>query len=150
MSAPTKPFTITGATPATASTTAVIGSSIPDENVAITPYDTLTMEADIVGGTGGTLDIYVQRTFDGGTTWRDYVHFPQVAAATTKRYSHSPSLDGQIYEVGQGTTPALAAGTSANGKWGSHLRVLAVSGSGTSAAGSVTVKFIFGRSDRRS
>jgi hypothetical protein len=151
MSLPTKILTITGATPASA-TTAVVGLAIPAEadNIVLGAYESLTMQASLTGGTGGTLDVYVQRSFDGGTTWRDYWHVTQVAAGATKHFDCSPTLDSSTYEVGQATTPALAAGQCAGGKWGQMLRVIATGGAGTTVAGSATVKFVFGRNERRS
>jgi len=148
MSAPNLTLTITGATAASA-TTAALGSPIPGSGEGpIAYYDTLEIEADLTGPTGGTLDVYVQRSRDGGTTYRDYIHFPQVAAGATKRYTVSPALSNTIVEVGQGTSPALAANTCAGGKWGPQLRLMVTTGAGTSVAGSVTVKFHFSRSEK--
>lgn len=148
MAAPVLTQIITGATAAVAST-AAIGSSIPSSGEGpLSYYDSLEIEADLTGPTGGTLDLYVQRSFDGGTTWRDYIHFPQVAATVTTRFSVSPALTNTIVVVGQNTSPALAVNTCAGGKWGPQLRLLATTGVGTSVAGSVTVKFTFSRNEK--
>jgi hypothetical protein len=42
--------------------------------------EALTIVLDLRGGTGGTLDVYLQTSHDGGTTWFDYAHAAQLAS----------------------------------------------------------------------
>jgi|SRR5579885_1167592 len=107
-------------------------------------YRTATIYANIQGGTGGTLDIYIQISPDGGTTWIDYIHFAQLAAgasAVTKIIPISkltPTTTG-ITTVGTGTSPALAANTVVGGDFGDRMRVVFVAGAGTSAGATQTI-----------
>lgn len=128
---------ITGTSPASA-TTAVIG------NVAggLQVYDSLQFIATIQGGTGGTLDLYIQSSVDG-TNWYDYAHFAQLAAgaAAITRY-FSVTRHAQVTTltaIGSGTSPALAANTVLGGDFGTQLRLLAVTGASTSAGATQTI-----------
>ena len=112
-------------------------------------YKSVTFKATLAGATGGTLDVYVQHSADG-TTWYDYLHFPQLAAsATAVSYSYDPALNDSIVTVGSGTSPVLAAGSVAGGAPMDYLRVLYVAGASTSAGAAQSVKALCtGRSDR--
>lgn len=128
---------ITGTSPASA-TTDVVGNIVGGLQI----YDSLQIIAMIQGGTGGTLDLYLQTSVDG-TNWYDYVHFAQLAdgAAALTRYL-SVSRAGQVTTltaIGSGTSPALAANTVLGGDFGTRLRLLAVAGAGTSAGASQTI-----------
>lgn len=128
-------------TPAGTTSPAAAGNSNVVFATGLQPFDNIVIDADLVGATGGTLDVYVQRSFDNGTTWRDFIHFPQLAAgAAAVKYSVAPSVGaGTIVVVGAGTSPALAVNTCVNGHVGDSLRVLMVAGAGTSAGAAVTV-----------
>jgi hypothetical protein len=110
------------------------------------PYRSMIVFANIQGGTGGTLDIYIQFSPDSGTTWVDYAHFAQLAAgaaAITRMFAVSKS--GQqttLQTVGTGTSPALAASTIVGGDWGDRLRVVAVAGASTSAGAAQVISLI--------
>src|SRR5262245_8828665 len=88
-------------------------------------YKAIAFIADITGGTGGALDVIVEHSADGGTTWYEYVHFTQVLAATTKSYVYDPALNDIMTNVGKnnaagstlGTAMTLAAGNSSGGQW---------------------------------
>lgn len=103
----------------------------------------MTVYASLIGATGGTLDLYLQFSPDGGTTWVDYAHFGQLAAgASAIMKAFSVSRAGQqttLTTVGAGTSPALGAGTVLGGDWGDQLRVLAVSGAGTTAGAAISI-----------
>ncbi len=129
---------LTATSPASATTvaqTAVAG---------LGQYRSMLIFATIQGGTGGTLDIYLQVSPDGGTTWVDYAHFPQLAAgAAAINRVWVVSKAGQqttLTTVGTGTSPALAANTILGGDWGDRMRVVFVSGAGTTAGASQTIK----------
>lgn len=100
-------------------------------------FNSMTVYASLVGATGGTLDLYLQYSPDGGTTWVDYAHYAQLAAgaaAVQKVFSVTKDYDEKtITTVGSGSTPALAANTVLGGDWGDRLRVVEVAGASTSA-----------------
>jgi hypothetical protein len=130
---------ISDTTPAAAST------AIGDVIVGLGNYDSLQIVADLVGATGGTLDVYLQTSPDGGTTWYDYAHFPQLlAAAAAIRYmvNVSSRTTSSIVVVGKGTTPALALNTVVGGTWGDRLRALYVAGAATSAGAAITISIV--------
>lgn len=114
----------------TAASTAVVdGLSI---------FDTLMLDADLVGATGGTLDILLQR-YAGGL-WRDWYRFAQLAAAAAAiHYTYVPALNDVETTVGITTTPVIAAGVKVGGHPGDKLRFLFIAGASTSAGGVQTV-----------
>ena len=111
-------------------------------------YDWFTVDAKLTGGTGGSLDIYLQRlvyfTSAGVETWADWIHFPQkAAAAAATYYTVTPQSNASIVAVGTGAaasaTPALAVNTTVGGHPGQRLRIVSVANSGTSAGASQTI-----------
>jgi len=136
---------ITGNSPAAAST-AAIGAAL----LNLAQYRSLHIEATIQGGGGGTLDLYLQVTYDNGTTWWDYAHFAQLAAAAAQitrliTVSRQGNSGAAPVVVGTGLTPALAANTVVGGDFGQGLRLVAVAGAGTNAGAAQTIN-IFGDS----
>lgn len=120
-----------------ASNTYQVGTSLPGFSV----FKALTFVATITGGTGGALDVLVEHS-PNGTDWYEFVHFTQVAAATTKTYVFATALSGASnVNVGKNnasgstltTTMTLTAGNGAGGPWFDKFRVRYVAGSGTSA-----------------
>jgi hypothetical protein len=131
--------TITGTSPASA-TTAAIGTPL----TGLGQYRSLQILATIQGGTGGTLDLYLQTSPDGGTTWVDYAHFAQLAAgaaAVTRliTVSKGGSSGATPVTVGTGTTPALAVNTVVGGDFGDRLRLIGTGGAGTNAGATQTI-----------
>lgn len=127
------------ATPAAASTAA--GTTI--KGGALRTADALMVDALLVGGTGGVLDVYLQRKL-AADTWVDWIHFPQVSAGATVRYSCAITGKGSsIVAVGGGSDAApgvaLAANTAVDVIPGGDVRLVYVAGAGTSAAGAATV-----------
>jgi hypothetical protein len=132
--------TITATSPAAAST--VVHTAIFAGDM-LSRADKLVIDAALLGGTGGTLDIYLQRKL-ATNTWRDWVHFPQIAAATAKKYTVTITGDGSsIVETGGGTDAApgvaLAANTAINTIPGGDVRIVFVAGGGTSAGASNSI-----------
>lgn len=131
---------LSGTSPAAAST--VVGLAVGD----LDNYDGLQIFATLTGATGGTLDVYLQVSPDDGTTWADYVHFPQLAAgAAAVSYLVTVSqFDGSaaVRVVGTGSTPALAGNTVVGGSWGARMRVVFVAGAATSAGAAQTIKLL--------
>jgi hypothetical protein len=101
------------------------------------------------GVTGGTLDVYLQYSPDSGTTWVDLAHWPQLAAAAspvTRTWPFMKEANAATpVTVGTGTSPALAANTQVPGDWGDRIRVLYVTGSGTSLGSAQVIKAVFSR-----
>lgn len=107
-------------------------------------YHSMSIYAVLQGATGGTLDIYLQGSPDGGTTWVDYAHFAQLAAGAAAIYRlwtvSRSAQQTSIATVGTGTSPALTANSIVGGEWTDMLRVVQVAGSGTSAGAAQVLK----------
>jgi hypothetical protein len=125
-----KELLLTDTSPAAASTVASTTGLV----TGLDQFDWFTIDALLLGGTGGTLDVYVQRWIASLNEWRDWLHFAQLAAGATARYVVDSSW-GQsgVVTVGQGTSPAIAVATQANLHPGSRARLLFVAGASTSA-----------------
>jgi hypothetical protein len=109
-------------------------------------FEALQLVAELVGNTGGTLDVYVQTSPDQGVNWFDFAHFAQLnAGAAAVRYVLTASLYTQNtapIAVGKNLAPALAANTFVNGAFGDRVRLLMVSGTGTTAGAAVKVSVV--------
>ncbi len=130
-------FTITGTSPATA-VAAVLGSPV----LGMDKFNEIKIVANLLGATGGALDVYIQWTPDGGTTWYDYAHFTQLGAgAAAVKYTCSSTFGTTVpVATGSGTSPVLAAGASVGGPFGDGLRCYVVAGASTSAGAAQTIK----------
>jgi hypothetical protein len=130
-------FTVSDTTPAAAST--AIGAT----QASLGNWDFLRVDAMLVGATGGTLDVYLQRCV-GPDAWADWVHFTQLASgAAAVRYSLMASLANSTTittaNAGTDTVPAvgLGAGTFIGGHPGDTIRAVYVAGAGTSAGAAI-------------
>lgn len=126
-----KEILLTDASPAAASTVA----SATAVATGLDQFDWFTIDAKLLGATGGTLDVYLQRWVASLQEWRDWIHFAQLGAgAAAARYVVDSSL-GQsgIVTVGQATSPLIGVATMANLHPGSRARLLFVAGASTSA-----------------
>ena len=107
-------------------------------------YDSIGIDADFIGATGGTLDIYLQQSPDQGLNWYDIVHWTQLAAGGPAIKYSSPMSQATTTTttvvVGKNLTPALSAGTVVNGAFSDRFRLVMVAGSGTSAGAPVIVR----------
>lgn len=105
----------------------------------------LVIDADLLAGAGGTLDVYLQRrTASNPNVWRDWIHFPQLTAAQAKKFTVTITGEGSsIVEVGGGNDAspgvALAANAAVNVIPGDDVRVVFVAGASTSAGATNTV-----------
>jgi len=129
--------TITATSPAAAST---VVHATTFKGDMLRRAEKLVIDAALLGGTGGTLDVYLQRKL-ASNEWVDWVHFPQVTAATAKKYTATITGDGaSLVEVGGGTDAvpgvALAANTAVNVIPGDEVRIIFVAGVGTAAGAS--------------
>jgi hypothetical protein len=103
-------------------------------------YRGLRIEAFLIGATGGTLDVYLQRKL-GPNAWTDWCHFAQLAsgagaAKLTLSCDHANSTSiTAAANVGTDAAPgvALAAGTFVGGHPGDTIRAVYVAGASTSA-----------------
>jgi hypothetical protein len=82
---------------------------------------TMTAQQLFTYGSGGTsVDVYVQTSFDGGTTWCDAFHFPQILLASRRDV-------GAVTQAGltpaAATDATLAAATANAGMFGGWWRV---------------------------
>ena len=107
-------------------------------------YESIGIDADLVGATGGTLDVYLQQSPDQGVTWYDIIHWTQLASgAAAVKYSSPMSqatTTTTVQVVGRNLSPALAAGAVVNGAFSDRMRVVMVAGTGTSAGAAVVVR----------
>ena len=110
--------TVTG--DATVSTTAVTG---------LDTYSLATVLLTVAGKTmdgGTTMDVYVQYSPDGGTTWDDIAHFAQITNAAIGNGTYVlflNALGGSGATDRVTTNGSLAAGTLRNVSWCDRLRV---------------------------
>lgn len=130
----------TGATPASASSALVAGCIV---GPSLNKYDWFEIDVVATGGTGGTLDVYLQRKLETDV-WVEFAHLPQVAAATTKYFSLKSQAGTAITEVGKfndagSGTAVLAANSLVGGHFGDIFRVYVTAGAGTTVAGAVTL-----------
>lgn len=118
---------------------------------ALTNADVIRVKANLIGATGGTLDVYVQTSCNEGATWDDQVHFAQLGAGAGAVIQVCSIAKGALTPttIGSGTSPALAAGTAVQGTWGSQWRLLFVAGTSTSAGAAIKVTVSALREDTR-
>ena len=120
------------------------GTVVTSTSPSIMIYRNLEIVAQLQGNTGGTMDMYLQTSPDNGLTWYDYIHFPQRAAgAAVAAYHTTVARDGgqtaTPIVVGAGIVPALAANAVVGGSFGTMLRVVIVSGGGTTVGKPQTI-----------
>lgn len=128
---------LSGTSPAGASTTTVGATSATQ----IGMYATCSFVATVQGGTGGTLDIYVQTLFrtiaSPNGFWADVAHLTQIAAAaapitvafTLTRFS--PTAAAIVTGLNTASaTPLLPVNTVVPGLLGAQLRTVYKTGAG--------------------
>jgi hypothetical protein len=106
-------------------------------------YDDMTIVAELIGATGGTLDIYLQGSWDGGANYYDWMHFAQLAAgaAAVKYISPQPPAATAPVAIGKGVTPLLAAATRVGGAPAPFMRAVYVAGASTVVGAAVSIQF---------
>src|SRR6185312_14741433 len=138
-----KQFILTGTSPAAA------GKSELARIEGLSRFSFFQFDAFLQGATGGTLDIYLQRSVfnaAGANVWIDWCHFTQFAAGGAAAvYTLSTIGSSSIATVGtlsdDLTTGSLvlAANTFVGGHPGDKVRIVAVAGASTSAGAAQTV-----------
>lgn len=117
-------------------------------------YDAVDIVADLVGATGGVLDIYVQGSPDDGANWYDIVHFPQLSAGHAAVSYQAPISNATTTTVpivvGKNLAPALAVNTVVNGAFSDRMRLVMVAGTSTSAGAAVVIRIAPQRSGGQS
>lgn len=128
-------------------TPAAAGTHVETAVTGLGPFKTASIVAQLIGATGGTLDLYLQGSSDGGTTWYDIAHFAQLASgagALNKVFSISKGAITALTTTGIGTltTPAvgLAAATVVSGDFGDRIRLVEVTGAGASAGAAIVIQ----------
>jgi len=119
---------ISGITDATV--TVPMNSSIGGGTVfaGLQNYDSLLFLINVTaaGTATGTVNIYIQDSWDGGTTWDDMVSSVQLTLGTTTGTQRF-AIQGRIAtSITQGTAvsnAALAAGTVRSGPFGERIRI---------------------------
>lgn len=125
---------------------AAAGTTVLGLIEGISRFNTFSLDALLLGATGGTLDVYLQRLVDTNV-WLDWARFTQLAsggaAIDYSIFFHPAASAPALTHVGQwgaaavGGTPAgtqvITAGTVVPCHPGDQLRVVGVAGSGTSA-----------------
>ncbi len=124
--------------------------------IGLDPYVDIDLLINITNGGAatGTLQLYVQDSADGGTTWDDLISsltFTFGAALTTQRFmvggrvvpsTITTAASSNITQGSATGTEALAAGSARQGPWGNRLRlrekVSGIAGSPTGVTYSVT------------
>lgn len=116
-------------------------------------YEGAEVIAELVGATGGTLDVYVQLSPDAGQNWFDVIHYPQLASGAAAIVYQSPlstaTNTATPIVVGKNLSPALAVNVVVNGAFTDRLRLVMKAGSGTSAGAQVVVRVCPQRSRAR-
>lgn len=85
-----------------------------------------SLSATAAAGTATTLNVYVQHSVDGGTTWDDFVSFNQILLADTFPEVYLAAweqLPGTPWTPHKAGAAALTAGSVLNGVVGSDWRV---------------------------
>lgn len=121
-----------------------VASAYPEGIAAgmIEDAELIDVVAEITGGTGGSLDVWVQSSIGPSGDWYDVIHFAQVAAGVTAIYratlaAHPQSTTDAPVVIGKNAAPALGAALVVKTLGFDRLRLYMRANAGTSAAGSV-------------
>jgi hypothetical protein len=132
-------LTITATSPAN-------GTAAATGFVKVDNFSAIRVVGVLRGATGDTLDVFLQSSWDNGTTWWDIGHFVQMAAAaavTTKTVTYAREQQNTTaVAVGSGASPALAANTFLGGDFGGLVRAYFVPGASTSAGAAQAIHIL--------
>lgn len=117
-------------------------------------YDSLIFLINVTaaGTATGTVNIYIQDSWDGGTTWDDMVSSAQLTLGTTtgtQRFVIQGRIATTITQATAVSVAALSAGTVRTGPFGDRIRIREkVAGtSGSPAGATYTITMIPCRSE---
>lgn len=145
----TETFDLSGTSPAAAGTAVLATAS------GLAKFSAIRVDAVLVGATGGTLDVYIQRKI-APNVWVDWAHFAQLAGgASAVAYSltvqagnlgtvvnNTPSATmAAIATRGNDATPSpgLTASTVDLNHPGDMIRAVCVAGASTSAGAALKI-----------
>jgi len=149
---------ISPAAAGTAASSSHVGGGISDSAVGVAyslaDYDSIEIEAELVGATGGTLDVYVQSNDTESGTWYDAIHFAQLnsgATAVIYRTAISRYASAAVAPtvIGKNLSPTLVPATAIQNGFGDRLRLVMVAGTSTSAGAPVSIKVTGFRTETR-
>lgn len=137
-------FDMSGTSPSTV-TTAVGYTTVAEVGM----FQTCSFYAVLQGGTGGTLDVYVQTAYkkvNATPTWMDVAHFPQLAggaaavayAFTLTRWAPAAPVFTTTINTVSGT-PVIAVNTIVPGALGYLLRIVYKTGAGTTVGAAQSI-----------
>lgn len=119
------------------------GTAAATGYVKVDRFGAVRIVGILQGATGDTLDVYLQASWDNGTTWFDIGHFAQLAAAaasTTKTVTYAREQQNTTaVTIGSGASPALAANTFLGGEFGALIRAYFVPGASTTEGKAQTI-----------
>lgn len=115
---------ISGRTSGIAATTLTVG----DIYAGLQNYDAFVMLINITGAgvATGTLQIYIQDSWDAGTTWDDLISsntFAFGASLTTQRFVIQGKIATSATQGSAAAIETLAAGTVRSGPFGDRIRI---------------------------
>ncbi len=117
-------------------------------------YDSIVFLINVTaaGTATGTVNLYIQDSWDNGTTWDDMVSSAQLTLGSTtgtQRFVVQGRIATTITQGSAVSNAALAAGTVRSGPFGDRIRVQEkVAGtSGSPAGATYTITMIPGRSE---
>lgn len=141
MSGAIDPIVLTGTSPTSAGNGVTVGRD------GLSGYEAFSLIAELVGATGGVLDVLVQHS-DDNVKFYDYCHFPQLAAAASAIVTqYTPALNDAMQTIGVDShtlAAGLAAGAGVGGPMLRYVRLLMIAGTSTTVGAAVTVT-IFGK-----
>jgi hypothetical protein len=106
----------------TAITGAVTAATTTPDILDMAFHRSLTVQFNFSYGSGGTsVDVYVQTTFDGGTTWTDIANFHATTSNELRLYNLNRATS--VTSIATPTDGALSANTSVDGLLGDRVRV---------------------------
>jgi hypothetical protein len=144
------PFSTTSPNAPSAGTPLIVGTAF-----GLDEYGDVTIDAAVLGATGGTLDIYFQSTVKGppqvakeAARWFDVAHLPQLAngAAALRwvfqitRSRGAPAATVSVTsDVSVNGTSSLAVNTILSQALGDGIRMVLVAGASTTAGAALVI-----------
>ena len=135
---PTGPFAFVAQPSVTCSGTGACASTTTTTGLGNARWLYCLLNVTAPSGTSPTLDVYLQSSPDGGTTWDDYALFNRVTVAgktvlQLSTFTTPGAANHGVCDAGtcQLSGPALSAGTTRGGLWGPQVRVKSVLGGTT-------------------
>lgn len=138
-------ITISATSPAIATSSVGSAASVVGPNGAalsgdyLSGYYSMAVTANLQGATGGTLDVYLQVSYDSGATWVDYAHWTQLAGSAGAVSYISTHTRAKSQALATAPSHSLTANSTADGEWGTQARLFFTAGAGTSAGAVQTV-----------